>query len=781
MGRTMRHVGIGLFAITAAAAAASAAGGDDQRLADHFGFQPLEIYKHDSRIHSLIVRDFDGDKVDDIAVVNNARSRIDLLLTTPGKAETPARSEPNQVKNDRRMRLKTIPVNQEIVSLQAGDFNGDGKIDLAYYGAPAALFILFNHGGANFDSTRRISSGEAVEASSALAVGDLNRDGRADLALLAANEVLTVLQLENGKLGEPERMPHAATNPRIMKAVDLDGDGGDDLVIIDSAADEPFRVRFATADGQLGPEQRFALEPLRAYAFSDVDGKPGSEVLTIERQSGRVKAHKLGEGGDDEADKWGRLLVYPLPRGDARGRSIAVGDLDGDHKADVVVTDPANAHCYVYLQGKEGLNAYRTFPGLLGGKSARVADLDGDGKGEVIVLSEQEKQIARARWSDGRLNFPAALPIVGEPVALDVADVDGDQIAEVVYVTRKGGDSGAGETFQLRALKRAEGDRFAPVRWGDAEEVAIAGITGNSAAVKVVDANNDGHPDVLIFHSSRSPILLLGKAGGAAPEALKGSMGPLVGVEAAGVSARTPGGEGILVAQNTFARRVSLNAAGQWDVRDQYNSGRSAAQIIGAAAFDVDGDGTREVALVDRASKSVLFLKERDGVYRPGGSMTLGAIDFQGAQVADFNGDGKDDVLLAGADKFGIVSTSRNRLSFKTIASYEPARQEAVLGDLIAGDLNGDGHLDLAIADIAEHLIEIVTFTKPDKLERAVSFKVFEQKSFRDRDHLVEPRELGVGDVDGDGRTDLVLIVHDRVLIYRQDPGPVKAEKTAGK
>ena len=52
------------------------------KLADYFGFLPLEIYKLDARISNLLVRDLDGDKIDDIVVVNNARSRIDLLLST---------------------------------------------------------------------------------------------------------------------------------------------------------------------------------------------------------------------------------------------------------------------------------------------------------------------------------------------------------------------------------------------------------------------------------------------------------------------------------------------------------------------------------------------------------------------------------------------------------------------------------------------------------------------------------------------------------------------------
>ncbi len=64
----------------------------------------------------------------------------------------------------------------------------------------------------------------------------------------------------------------------------------------------------------------------------------------------------------------------------------------------------------------------------------------------------------------------------------------------------------------------------------------------------------------------------------------------------------------MIVAQNTYARRVSLDADGHWNIKDQYNAGRNSAQILGAAALDTDGDGTKEIVLLDRATKSLLFL-----------------------------------------------------------------------------------------------------------------------------------------------------------------------------
>jgi hypothetical protein len=746
------------------------------KLADYFGFLPLELYKLDPRIGNLQLKDLDGDKIDDIIVSNNGRSRIDLFLSTKkpadDKAARPFRKDPNELEYDRRMRLSSITVNKEVVSIDTGDFNGDEKPDLVYYGTPAEVTILFNDGKGGFSESKKIASGDLVQKQSALSVGDLDQDGRDDLALLGDKELVFIYQTATGVMSEPERVPHTASTPWLIKTVDIDGDKAKDVVIVDTEGDHPIHIRFATDEKKLGPEQRFALDLPHAIAFGQMDGKGGSEILVLEGQSGRGRVLSLDQSATDDANKRGRLAFFALPQGNERGRSLDVGDLNGDKRKDVIVTDPANAQVWVYLQtGRSGLSAGQTFPSLGNVRTVRILEGD-DGQAEVYVLSEQEKQVGRSTFRDGRLSFPSPLALEGDPVAMDVADLDGDKAPEIVYIarTKPGADS-----FELRAATRAAGGELKSKKWGQVAAVELTGVTSVPSAIKTVDVNQDGRSDLLIFKDYGAPILVLSQKDGP-PRLFSASLGPLSTAAPAGVSIMNLNGPATLVAQNTFARRVLLDADGLWKIKDQYNAGRNSAQIQGAAALDTDGDGTKEVVLLDRASHSLLFLSLRDGVYRPSGRLSIGSINFAGLHVADLDGDSREDLLIAGTDRFGVLQTGRQGQRLKSIATYETKRTEAKLADLAAGDLNGDGSPDVVFTDIGEQSLEIATYAGDPELLSGITFKLFERKSFRGGGESPEPRDMAIGDVDGDGRSDIVLVVHDRVVVLRQDAGQAKGQ-----
>jgi hypothetical protein len=293
--------------------------------------------------------------------------------------------------------------------------------------------------------------------------------------------------------------------------------------------------------------------------------------------------------------------------------------------------------------------------------------------------------------------------------------------------------------------------------------------------VTVFDINRDGQPDILVFDLFGPPLLLLGRAG-EPPAPAAGGLGPLADASPAGLSITNLDGPSLVIAQQSFARNLLLDKDGHWIVQDQFDSGRPSGQVQGVAAIDLDGDGVKEIAMLERTSKSLLFLAKKDGAYQPSGKLSVGPFDdFKGMFVTDLNGDGREDLLLAGTSRFGVVLAGQRGQKLKTLASYESPRTDARFGDLIIGDMNADGQADIVLTDILDHFVEIATFDGQSELTRAAAFKIFERKARRTLE--AEPRDLAIGDIDGDGRTDLILIAHDRVLVYRQDPGKEKEKE----
>ena len=177
--------------------------------------------------------------------------------------------------------------------------------------------------------------------------------------------------------------------------------------------------------------------------------------------------------------------------------------------------------------------------------------------------------------------------------------------------------------------------------------------------------------------------------------------------------------------------------------------------------------------LVDSGVRKLRVLRREGSVFRPWREVEIGAFPYKATYVADLNGDNRNDLLLFGEGKFAVLYSGRSDPTLKELASFETKLEKVFFADVVGGDLNGDGRADLAVVDTRSHYVELLSYDPRHGLRHALHFKVFEEKSFLGGHKPPGPTRARpvIADVTADGRDDLILLTHDRVLLYPQDEG----------
>ncbi|MDO8302419.1 MAG: VCBS repeat-containing protein [Sedimentisphaerales bacterium] len=769
---------------------AAKSGADANAVTDlwaYYGFGEMEMIKLGWDIKNLRTADFNRDGLMDIAVVNNTDSRIEILLQKSAISAEDSilhladanDTNINELNPPSKFRKMPVPVSVKIASFVCGDLNGDGLADIVFYGEPRALYILLQKpAGADekkdvlsWKALKKIKIDDGLLNSNSLECADINNDGKADLILAGADAVYVICQQADGTLAEAIKYP---TTSRILavRVADFNGDKLPDLMMITNDAEKPLSIRFGQQNGQLGPEIRFDFDAPSSIDVCNYDGIGGAKILSIDAKSGRFKSNKVVTEKPN-ADEEYPILFYPLPvRKENAARDMVIGDVDGDGFADMVISDPGAAQLILYRQIKGmGLDTPAEFPAFADIASLSVADINKDGRDEIGVLSVKEKTIGISRYENKRLTFPVPLEITGEPLAMQFADVDGDGTADCVYVSKD-----ANDVRQLRVrytLAVGEKSKIAD------SVLELKKLTANPDGLKVFDADHDGLQDVLIFVSYDQPIMVRQIAKGIfeivdSPNSQASLIKEAKASSTAVAKIDGKKGDDLLVAQQNFARSLRMTD-GKWTIVDQYNAKSTENVISGVAAFDIDNDGYSDILLLDGQKGRLQILKAGDDkMYHFVKEIDISTWNIKKILFSPLTGTAAGSVVLFDADKFALITPRSGTMKLEQQFGYETTIKEGKYANFISGDLNSDGRNDFAIVEYKRNYLEILTLNDAMQPISATSFKVFEQKSYREEDErrgqaLVEPSELVIADVTGDGKNDLITITHDRIIIYPQN------------
>ena len=734
-----------------------------------FGFTGPETYPIENFIGNLRSADLDGDGLEDLIVVNNARSRITLLYNQTGKTNKVAprwtKREVNELPADSRFRIDSIASEKRIAALVIADLNGDKRPDIAYYGEPKELVVQYNEGTNGFGLPKRWPIDDGQLTPNALAFGDLNGDERTDLLLLGDSNLYLLPQRADHTFGEPEKIPYSGA-VKSAQVLDINGDGKDDLLLVNWDSTNPFRFRLQNTAGQLGPEMHFALPAVRSYWADDLDGDQKTEIVTIAQQSGRAQISNFAKkpsvnlaGSFNE----GQFQVLPLNKTTKSKRGSAWADISGDGLPDLLVAEPDSGQLTVYLQQEDGSLAHaRAYSTLTGITEISVIPETG----EIYLLSPDERQVGVTQLDkQGRIPFPTILPIEGKPLAMAVGPLKkgaGPSLAVIVDQDGK------------RILwTRAPGGETATQKMNE-------NFKANPTFMAFHDADQDGLQDLIVLIAYEK-MKILRQVQGKDFEEL--DIAPPGGsLEQPWMSAADVDGDGqqeLLLAQKNFVRAVVLksdaaksdNKTWSFTVKDQINGASSSSRIVGATPLQNGTNAIASLFLLD-AERKALTLCERNtnGAWQVVRNVALPFTEFTELESIALGGKKPNTIAFFGANAVGWMSLKGDVWQFTELDGYETPIKDGHLHDVVSGDLNGDKRRDLVFLETSKNYLDIVIFDASGKLVPANRWQVFEERSFRGRrGDQPEPREALITDLTGDGKSDLAVIVHDRILVYPQE------------
>lgn len=599
-----------------------------------------------------------------------------------------------------------------------GDFNGDGKQDMASGDRDAGcVSILLGAGDGSFPVTASQAAGVSPTM---LVVGDFDADGHEDLGTVddTASNVVILLGHGDGtfNIGGASVL---GTLPHSPILADLDLDGIQDIAIANPLADSVSILR-GHGDGTFAPAITlggYAYPYALAVGDVDVDGVP--DVATANRVSASVTI-RLGLGDVSFVDA-GTPSVQTQPT------AVAFGDFDADDRLDLVsggasLDWDANRICVLAGCGDGTFLAGTLVPVGWTPASVAIADFNADGKDDVATANFSSDTVSvLVGTADGMLETAPSIATGAFPRDVVVADLDGDGGSDVVVL-----NSG----WATVSILTGQDD-------GQFVLTGTVPVPGVYTAV-TADFDGDGRSDLATANGLAGTVsVFLSQGGGAFSSAATytPTSGPI------SVTSADFDGDGTLdlATANPGTDSVSL-FFGQGSATFVVGGGPAVQSPYWLATADFDVDGRFDLAAASvNTSQVTVLVAQGGGVLSPSAAYAVG-LNPGAIASGDINADGLPDLATADASGTASILIGQGAGLFANGQSLEAGLYPS---DVACADVDADGRIDLAVT--GSNVLEVhrgqgdATFTDGGWYGAGAT-----------------PIGLATGDFNADGRTDVV-------------------------
>ncbi|MBI3474978.1 MAG: VCBS repeat-containing protein [Acidobacteria bacterium] len=554
------------------------------------------------------------------------------------------------------------------IAVATGDFNGDGKLDVVNLDTGSNLNVMLGKGDGTFQTPITLNIAAPNIFPEAIAVGDFNGDHQLDVAVWAVSEISANSEvhifLGNGAgsltFSATYSAPASSTfnpGPNSIVASDVNGDGKLDLVAM--TPENGVFVFLGKGDGSLQPPVAYtavcggSIINCGGLAVGDLNGDNKPDLaLNTNATTGGGMTILLNNGNGT----FGTPTYYPVGiAGVFAANDIAIGDVNGDKKPDVVITG-SSVSAIVYLNQGSGTFAVN---GTLGTVSLNptnnivLADINNDKKLDIIVPDGFGNVFTFFGKAKGKFTAGPAYPLQAcndcSNFLVAMGDFNGDGTLDLL-------ESNGLDTITV-SLGRGD---------GSFQTSQLYNFTGINQAGNLVtaDFNGDGLPDIA--------------------QSLAGSAAGKIGINL-GSSNGAPG-------TTTFATASTCTANFVWSVATGDVNGDGKADLV--ATLNGNGGGGCQLNTV-AVMLGLGTGKFKKAVYYSTGATTQEEV----VHLADLNGDGKLDIVTENADGTFSVLLNKGNGTYNSGTLITSIHSINPTPNVVAfADFNGDDKMDIAVA-----------------------------------------------------------------------------------